>query len=62
MEGNGFALVRQSGSHKVFKDAAGRRTTVPFHGTEILHPKTLKSILGDVGLSVEEFEHALRDR
>ena len=55
LERAGFTLVRQSGSHKIYKNAAGRRTTVPFHAGEILHPKTLRSILRDAGLSVEEF-------
>jgi len=27
----GFTEVRQRGSHKQFRDAAGRCTTVPFH-------------------------------
>ena len=49
----GFVLVRQSGSHKIYKNAAGRRVTVPFHGAKILHPKVLKRILTDANLTVE---------
>lgn len=26
-----FRLVRQSGSHKIYKDASGKRVTVPYH-------------------------------
>ena len=49
----GFVLVRQSGSHKIYKNAVRRRVTVPFHGAKILHPKVLKSILTDANLTVE---------
>jgi predicted RNA binding protein YcfA (HicA-like mRNA interferase family) len=59
LEKRGFALVRQSGSHKIYKDAAGNRATVPFHAGKILHPKVLNSILSDAGLTVDEFIHLL---
>jgi predicted RNA binding protein YcfA (HicA-like mRNA interferase family) len=35
----GFSLARQSGSHMIYKNASGRRVTVPFHAQKILHPK-----------------------
>jgi predicted RNA binding protein YcfA (HicA-like mRNA interferase family) len=50
-----FFLTRQSGSHKIYKNSEERRVTVPFHSGEILHPKTLKSIINDSGLTVDEF-------
>jgi len=50
-----FNLVRQSGSHKIFKNAEGKRATIPFHSGKELHPKILKSILRDADLAVEEF-------
>jgi predicted RNA binding protein YcfA (HicA-like mRNA interferase family) len=55
LEKAGFYLVRQSGSHKIFKNAEGRRATIPFHSGKELHPKILKSILRDADLTVEEF-------
>jgi len=55
LEAIGFFLTRQSGSHKIYKNAAGRRVTVPFHSGKILHPKNLKSIISDSGLTVDEF-------
>jgi predicted RNA binding protein YcfA (HicA-like mRNA interferase family) len=55
LERAGFFLVRQSGSHKIYKNAAGKRTTVPFHSGKELHPKILKSILRDADMSVEKF-------
>ena len=55
----GFTLARQSGSHRILKNAAGRRVTVPFHSGTILHPKLLKSILRDAGLTVPAFRELL---
>ncbi len=53
LEKVGFSLARQSGSHMIYKNVAGKRTTIPFHSSKILHPKILKSILRDAELSVE---------
>jgi predicted RNA binding protein YcfA (HicA-like mRNA interferase family) len=50
-----FTLNRQTGSHKIYKNNANQRVTVPYHAGEILHPKLLKSILNDAALTVEEF-------
>lgn len=55
LEKAGFFLARQSGSHRIYKNADGKRATVPFHSGKELHPKILKSILRDAGLTVEEF-------
>lgn len=59
LEKVGFVLVRQSGSHRIFKNSAGKRATVPFHASETLHPKVLKSILRDADLTVEDLEKML---
>ena len=54
----GFIEVRQRGSLKQFRDAAGRGTTVPFHKGRDISPILLRQIAKDVGLSVEQFlEH-----
>ncbi len=55
----GFSLARQSGSHMIYKNAAGKRVTVPFHASKILHPKVLKSILRDAGMSPQDLEKLL---
>ncbi len=55
----GFSLARQSGSHQIYKNAAGKRATVPFHASKILHPKVLRSILRDAELSPEDLEKLL---
>jgi len=53
LEKVGFSLARQSGSHIIYKNSEGKRVTVPFHASKILHPKVLKSILRDAEISVE---------
>jgi predicted RNA binding protein YcfA (HicA-like mRNA interferase family) len=51
----GFVEVRQRGSHKQFKHADGRNTTVPFHKGCDISPIMLRVIANDIGLPVEEF-------
>lgn len=53
LEKVGFSLARQSGSHMIYKNASGRRVTVPFHAQKILHPKLLRSILRDADIKPE---------
>jgi len=55
----GFVLVRQSGSHMIFKNNDGTRITVPYHSKQNLHPRIIKSIINDCKLSVEEFTKLL---
>ncbi|HTQ60983.1 MAG TPA: type II toxin-antitoxin system HicA family toxin [Candidatus Solibacter sp.] len=59
LEKLGFSVARQSGSHMIYKNAEGKRATVPFHATKILHPKVLKSILRDTGLTAEDLSKLL---
>ena len=59
LERAGFSLVRQSGSHKIYKNPQGRRATVPFHTGKTLHPKLLQAILRDAELSVERFRELM---
>jgi len=59
IEGRGFFVARQSGSHVIYRNKTGARVTVPTHGSTILHPKTLKSILRDANVSVEELQTLL---
>ena len=60
LEKTGFVLVRQSGSHKIYKNREGKRVTVPYHSGKILHPKVLKSIPRDADLTVERFKEIIR--
>ena len=50
----GFAEVRQRGSHKQFRHADGRATTVPFHAGRDISPILLRKIARDIGLTAEE--------
>ncbi len=59
LERKGFVLVRQSGSHKIYKDKKGLRVTIPYHSGKILHPKVLKSIIRDAEISIEELRNLL---
>lgn len=55
----GFRLSRQSGSHKIYKNDEGKRVTIAYHSGKILHPKMVKGILTDLGLSVDDFRKML---
>jgi len=59
LEKAGFALARQSGSHKIYKSSTGKRVTVPYHRGKSLHPKVLVSILKDADLSREDLKNLL---
>jgi predicted RNA binding protein YcfA (HicA-like mRNA interferase family) len=59
LEKKGFSLTRQSGSHKIYRNADGKRVTVPFHAQKILHPKLLKSIMRDAEMGPGELEKLL---
>mgnify|MGYP000412654322 CR=1 FL=1 len=60
LEKIGFSLSRQSGSHKIYKNAEGKRVTVPYHSGKTIHPKVLRNILRDAGLTLEEFQRLLK--
>lgn len=51
----GFVEVRQRGSHKQFRHADGRCTTVPFHAGRDISPILLRQITKDIGLSIDDF-------
>ena len=50
-----FQEVRQRGSHKQYRHADGRATTVPFHKGRDISPVLLRQIAKDIGLTVDEF-------
>jgi len=62
LERIGFVQVRQSGSHRIFKNEKGQRVTVPFHRGKILHPKLLRSILRDADLTTDDLLELLGKR
>lgn len=48
----GFDEVRQRGSHKQFRHADGRATTVPFHKGRDVSPTLIRQIAQDIGVDV----------
>ncbi|MCB1155156.1 type II toxin-antitoxin system HicA family toxin [bacterium] len=55
LERGGFTFVRQAGSHARFIHPDRKSlVTIPMHNKDI-KPKTLKSIIGQSGLSLDEF-------
>ena len=50
-----FEAVRQRGSHKQFRHADGRSTTVPFHSNRDISPILLRQIAKDIDLTIDEF-------
>jgi len=54
LERLGFVQVRQKGSHKQFRHADGRGTTVPFHKGRDISPILLRQIAKDIEMTVEE--------
>lgn len=59
LEKLGFQRIRQSGSHAVHRHPDGRWTTVPLHPGKDVAKGTLRKIIKDLGITVDEFE-ALR--
>jgi predicted RNA binding protein YcfA (HicA-like mRNA interferase family) len=54
LERAGFTVTRVKGSHHRLRHPDGRATTVPVHAGRDLPKGTLRAILQDVGLTVEE--------
>ncbi len=58
-ERSGFEFRRQSGSHAIYvRPADQARVVIPMHGGD-LKPKTLRAIIQDLKISVEEFRKML---
>ncbi len=56
----GFELRRQRGSHAVYVRASDHaRVVISMHGGTILKPKTLRGIIEDLQLTVDEFRNML---
>jgi predicted RNA binding protein YcfA (HicA-like mRNA interferase family) len=55
-ESIGFILDRRRGSHAVYlRESDHRRIVIPMHGAKDLKPGTLRGIIADMGLTVDEF-------
>jgi predicted RNA binding protein YcfA (HicA-like mRNA interferase family) len=54
LERHGFKVARVAGSHHIMRHPDGRGTTVPVHGNRDVAKGTLRGILGDVGMTIEQ--------
>jgi predicted RNA binding protein YcfA (HicA-like mRNA interferase family) len=54
LEGYGFKVASVSGSHHIMRHPDGRGTTVPVHGNRDIAKGTLRGILGDVGMTIDQ--------
>jgi len=54
LEQHGFVLVRQSGSHAIFRHPDGRGTTVPIHGKRDIGRGLLRQIMRDARLTKDD--------
>ena len=59
LERAGFKVARIAGSHHVMRHPDGRGTTVPVHPGRDVAKGTLRGILDDIDLSVDEFRELL---
>jgi predicted RNA binding protein YcfA (HicA-like mRNA interferase family) len=50
-----FNIVRQKRSHRFYRHADGRYTTIPHHGSDDLGRPLIREILKQVELSNEEY-------
>ena len=57
----GFFKYHQVGSHAQFKHPDGRRITCPIHKGKDIGKKTLKGIINDLDLTIEEFIKLFKD-
>jgi predicted RNA binding protein YcfA (HicA-like mRNA interferase family) len=57
----GFYVDHQVGSHvTMVHTESGREVVVPHHGERDLKPGTLRAIIRDAGLTVDEFRRLLK--
>lgn len=55
----GYYLVRQKGSHCIYRNGEGKVVVLPVHAGETLARGLIRRILRDVGLSVTEYTRIL---
>jgi predicted RNA binding protein YcfA (HicA-like mRNA interferase family) len=56
----GYHLDRQKGSHAIYiREIDQARVVIPMHKGKDIKPKTLKGILEDMNISIDEFRKLL---
>ncbi len=56
----GYYIVRQSGSHRVYRNQEKKRITLPIHPGKVIHPKIIKKILVENNLSVKTLKKLMK--
>ena len=59
LEKAGFAVARITGSHHIMRHPDGRGTTVPVHPGRDIAKGTLRGILADAHMTIEELRRLL---
>lgn len=59
LERAGFKVARTRGSHHIMRHPDGRGTTVPVHPGRDVAKGTLRGILADVGMTIEDLQRLL---
>lgn len=59
LEKIGFQVARVRGSHHIMRYPDGRWTTVPVHQGRDIAKGTLRNVLADAGLTIEEFKRLI---
>jgi predicted RNA binding protein YcfA (HicA-like mRNA interferase family) len=54
LENEGFAAIRQKGSHRFYRHADGRTTIIPMHTTD-LDRTLVRKILKDIDISIDDY-------
>ena len=57
LQKGGFQVLRVSGSHHILGNpvGSGKRVIVPIHGSRDIPPGTVRSIIAQTGLTIDEF-------
>ena len=59
LEKAGFTVARIAGSHHIMRHPYGRGTTVPVHHGRDIAKGTLRGILSDTGMTIDELQRLL---
>ncbi len=59
LEKIGSQVARVRGSHHIMRHPDGRWTTVPVHQGRDIAKGTLRNVLADAGLTIEEFKRLI---
>ncbi len=55
----GFHVVRQKGSHVLYRHSDGRTTTLPHHAGRVLSRPLIREILREIELTPEQYREVL---